>query len=195
MYRHENTAREEPTPMVDHLVTPRLTLSPLGTADTEALHALWTAPGVRRFLWDDEVIPTDRTAEVVRRSALLFAERGLGLWSARLRDSVSGYGGAKLAGFAGYWYFRDPPELELLYGVAEPLWGRGLGTELARVMIQYAWGSLGFHDVNASTDRGNTASVRVLEKLGFTMTRHAVVGGLDTVFFTLARPPTETAAE
>ena len=187
MYRHENAAREEPTPLVDELLTPRLRLSPLRVTETEALHELWTAPGVRRFLWDNEIIPPERTADVVRRSEALISGCGFGLWGARLKDSVAGYARAKLAGFAGYWYFRDPPELELLYGVAEPLWGRGLATELARGMLDYGWTSLRFDEVHASTDRDNTASARVLEKLGFTMTRRSVVDGLDTIFFHLAR--------
>lgn len=187
MYRDENGPREEARPIVDILLTPRMTLSPLRAPDTEALHVLWTAPGVRRYLWDDEVIPPEQTADVVRRSYDLFAERGLGLWGAQLRDSASGQKEGKLAGFAGYWFFRDPPELELLYGVAEPLWGKGLATELARAMIDYAWVSLGFNEVHASTDSANAASARVLEKLGFTMTRQALVGGLDTMFFRLPR--------
>jgi ribosomal-protein-alanine N-acetyltransferase len=131
-------------------------LSPLRSADIADLHALWTSPGVRRYLGDNEA---SATAE------------------------------GKIAGFGGYWHFRDPPELELLYGVAEPLWGRGLATELARAMVDYAWAALGFLELNASTDVGNIASARVLEKLGFTLARRAVVGGLDTFFCHLTRPP------
>ena len=116
---------------------------------------------------------------------MLFSQYGFGLWSARLREPLAGYEPSKLAGFAGYWYFRDPPELELLYGIAEPLWGRGLATELARAMLDYGSTSRGFDEVLASTDRDNTGSVRVLEKLGFTVTRQVVVDGLDTIFFHL----------
>src|SRR5688500_15104773 len=65
-------------------------------------------------------------------------------------------------------------ELELLYGVAEPLWGRGLATELANAMVTYAWATLGFSTIRASTDVANVASTRVLEKAGFTRTRHVV---------------------
>jgi RimJ/RimL family protein N-acetyltransferase len=36
------------------LVTARLHLAPLAPSDTDALHALWTTAGVRRYLWDDE---------------------------------------------------------------------------------------------------------------------------------------------
>jgi RimJ/RimL family protein N-acetyltransferase len=37
--------------------------------------------------------------------------------------------------------------------------------------------------LRASTDAGNTASVRVLDRLGFTPVRRAVAGGLDTLFY------------
>jgi ribosomal-protein-alanine N-acetyltransferase len=170
---------------VDRLLTPRLTLSPLQTGDAAELHELWTTPGVRRFLWDDEVIPARQTAGVLETSSALFAERGLGLWGARLCDASSRL---SLAGFVGYWFFRDPPELELLYGVAEPLWGRGLATELANAMVRYAWDRLSLPAIHASTDVANVASTRVLEKAGFKHTHRAVVAGLDTVFYELARP-------
>ena len=42
------------------LQTSRLLLRPAGEPDIEPLHRLWAEPGVRRFLWDDEVIPLDR---------------------------------------------------------------------------------------------------------------------------------------
>jgi len=165
-------------PRPDALTTARFALRPLGAADAQELHALWTAPGVRRFLWDDEVIPRAQTDEIVARSAELFAGRGLGLWGARARDR-----GAHdaLAGFAGYWYFRDPPELELLYGVAEP--GRGAATEIARALVDYGFDALGFDEIRASTDAAHAASARVLDKLGFTLERRATAAGLDTLFY------------
>jgi RimJ/RimL family protein N-acetyltransferase len=43
--------------------------------------------------------------------------------------------------------------------------------------------SLGMPVVKASTDGANTASIRVLEKLGFTFVRRATVAGLDTLFY------------
>ena len=182
--RHRRTAAGP----ADRLLTPRLALSPLRPNDAAELHELWTTPGVRRFLWDDEVIPAGQTEAVLERSCALFAERGLGLWGAWLCDASSR---PSLAGFCGYWFFRDPPELELLYGVAEPFWGRGLATELANAMVRYAWDTLGFPIIHASTDVANVASTRVLEKAGFTLSRRTVVGGLDTVFYQLARPQTD----
>ena len=163
--------------MHKRLETARLILTPLSATDTEVLHALWTTPEVSEYLWDGERIPYARTAEIVSRSRELFAAHGWGLWGARLPNENP------LLGFAGYWHFHDPPELELLYGVAAGYWRQGYATELAQALIDYGFTDLGLDEIRASTDAGNTASVRVLEKLGFTYKRRTVVAGLDTLFY------------
>src|SRR5262245_39975595 len=109
-----------------HLTTERCVLHPIKAGDAAMLHALWSSPGVRRFLWDDEIIPMARTQEAIARSMQSFEQRRFGLWGAKPCD------GAHLIGFAGLWWFRDPPELELLYGIAEEEWGHGYATEIAR---------------------------------------------------------------
>jgi ribosomal-protein-alanine N-acetyltransferase len=166
------------------LTTSRLTLAPLTRDDTASLHALWTTPGVRRYLWDGEVIPSERTTAILETNERLFDTQGFGLWGARPRDERS------LVGFGGFWHFRDPPQLEILYGVAEPAWGLGFATEIARAVVDAGFGPLGFASIRGSTDADNGSSVRVMEKLGFTFERRAVVRGLDTVFFVLERSGT-----
>src|SRR5439155_12623220 len=42
-----------------------LSLLPLARSDANELHALWTTPSVRRFLWDGEIIPFERTVDIV----------------------------------------------------------------------------------------------------------------------------------
>jgi len=169
------------TPPLFELDTPRLRLPPFGTADVPALHDLWTDTDVRRFLWDGEIIRLDRTAAVVAESERLFATERRGLWGAWTRA------GGTLCGFAGLWTFRDPPELELLYGLGRAHWGQGFATEIAAAIVEYAVEQLHMTEIRASTDAPNEASVCVLERLGFTLERRAIVGGLDTLFFTLHR--------
>ena len=163
------------------LTTRRCELRPVSSGDTAELHRLWTSPGVRRFLWDDEIIPLERAAEAVETSLELFRTRRFGLWAVRLTGTPA------IAGFAGLWPFRDPPEFELLYGVAEPLWGRGYAVEASRAVLDYCYSSLAMPSVRASTDAANVASVRVLDKLGFARAGRDVVGGLDTLFFERGR--------
>ena len=159
------------------LRTSRLELRPLAPTDTEPLHTLWTSPGVRRYLWDDEVIPFGRTSHVVAESTRLFETAGYGLWAARLHSAPD------LVGFGGYWFFHEPPRLELLFGVAEPHWGQGLATELASALITFGLTRCGFREILASTDAPNVRSVRLLTKLGFHLERQAKSRALDTLFF------------
>jgi [ribosomal protein S5]-alanine N-acetyltransferase len=164
------------------LETDRLSLRPLAPRDAEALHALWTDTDVRRYLWDGESVPFEQTAAVIGESARLFATEGRGLWGAWTRD------GHALCGFGGFWYFRDPPELELLYGLHRAYWGHGYATEIARTVVEFGFTRVAMAEVRASTDGPNVASVRVLERLGFTLERRATVRGLDTLFFRHSRP-------
>ena len=159
------------------LVTSRCELRPVTPGDAAELQALWTAPRVRRFLWDDEIIPLERTVDAIRTSEALFHAHRFGLWAVRVKREEP------ITGFAGIWPFRDPPEFELLYGVAESHWGRGLAVEASRAVLNYCRDALAMTIVRASTDAANTASVRVLDRLGFAEVRRAHAGGLDTLFY------------
>jgi ribosomal-protein-alanine N-acetyltransferase len=163
----------------EHLVlsSERVSLRPLDRADVSELHRIWTDEHVRRFLWDGEILPIAQTQKIVEESERLFAERSFGLWGVRERASD------QLAGFAGFWHFRTPPSLELVFGVAAGHWNRGIATESGRLTIAFAFDVLGFDAVQASTDVMNIGSIRVLERLGMSRVRRAVVDGLDTVFY------------
>ncbi len=159
------------------LTTTRFELRPVTAADTGELHALWITPGVRRFLWDDEIIPLERAEETVSASLALFEQHRFGLWTARLK------GTAAICGFTGLWPFRVEREFELLYGVAEPMWGQGYAVEVAQAVLDHCYASLDMPVVRASIDAPNLASARVLEKLGFTLVKRATVEGMDLVFY------------
>jgi [ribosomal protein S5]-alanine N-acetyltransferase len=173
--------------MLPLLETERLVLRPIGPADVDPLHALWTQPGVRRWLFDDETIPRARVAEEVETSRRNFAAHGVGLWAATLRDGSVGGPAGELAGFCGFRHFHEPPELQLLYGVADALAGRGLAAEAARAAIRFAFEERGFARVAASADAPNVASIRVMEKAGLRCDKRVTVHGLDTVFYAVPR--------
>jgi RimJ/RimL family protein N-acetyltransferase len=56
---------------------------------------------------------------------------------------------------------------ELGFALARAFWGRGLMLEALPALIQFAFGHLDLHRIEADTDPRNTASMRVLERLGF----------------------------
>lgn len=165
--------------------TDRCRLRPLGVADAPTLHALWARPRVRRFLWDDRIIPETQTVDMLRTSGRLFETRGFGLWGVTLWKRGTRQKRAPLAGFAGYWPFWTPPVDELVIGIAPEHWGQGIATEAGAALIRFAFETLGMSAVHASTDAPHRASVRVMEKLNMAFDRRAEVDGLDTLFYTL----------
>lgn len=142
------------------LRTARLHLRPLREPDVDALHALWTQPSLRRFLWDDRRLTREQTRDAVAQSAWWFEQQGYGLWAAHDGEGA-------LVGFCGYGFFRDEHELELLYGVDEQQWMRGYAREMAQALVAYGFDTLGLGEIRASTDAPNLGSQRVLRRLGF----------------------------
>ena len=65
------------------LETRRLTLRPFGVEDLDALHAIWTDPDVRRYLWDDLIISRERAAETLADAIATAAKDGIGYWTLR----------------------------------------------------------------------------------------------------------------
>jgi [ribosomal protein S5]-alanine N-acetyltransferase len=54
-----------------------------------------------------------------------------------------------------------------MYAMLERFTGRGFATEMARAAIADARTRPGFEEIEADVDEINTASIRVLEKVGF----------------------------
>jgi [ribosomal protein S5]-alanine N-acetyltransferase len=135
-------------------------MRPLRGEDLRALHAHWTEPDVRRYLWDGRVVSSAEVREIIDTSARLFEERGAGLWG------IWPVGGARLIGCGGFWYFHEPPELELVLSLARDSWGRGLGQEAAGALLDYAFGMLKWPTVQASADAPNGASLKLMHRLG-----------------------------
>lgn len=162
------------------LPAPRLLLRPAGPADLDAMHALWTEPDVRRYLWDDVAIPVEQAREVLEATARHFAERRYGIWGVHERETDD------LVGFAGCrpWGTGEP---ELLYGLRRAWWGRGFATEACHVVLAHVFETLGHPRVFAATDPPNVASIAVMERLGMTFDRRTEMHGLDTVVYRLSR--------
>jgi len=146
------------------LETRRLVLRPLGTSDEAVLHAINTDPDVRRFLFDNVVLPPAESAAMLAASTALFAGEGIGLFGITQRDDPA------LVGWAGYLRPRPESPLEIGYALVRPLWGRGLTVEACRAVM--TWGADHAHlaKFHASTDVWNLASIRVLDKLAFSET-------------------------
>ncbi len=167
--------------MGSEIETARLHLRPLELSEAEALHGLWTDPGIRRYLFDNEIIPLPQVEREIRESLDLHVAKGYGLWGVRR------LGRRKLEGFCGFRFFHAPPELQLLFGLDPAAWNKGLTTEMAQAMLRYGFETCEMESIVASADAPNAASLRVMEKAGMLFDRRCFVHGRDTVYYSLER--------
>ncbi|MFK7988402.1 MAG: GNAT family N-acetyltransferase [Sandaracinaceae bacterium] len=119
---------------------------------------------IRRYLLDGELMDMAWCEASLSASEACFETHGAGLFLV-FRD-----GADDAIGFAGFHVFNElGPEPQLLYALLEPHTGMGLATEIARALLELAR-EVGFSEVVSAVDAPNTASLRVLKKVGFQKT-------------------------
>lgn len=142
------------------LDTSRLNLRPCELNDLEPLHSLWTEPGVRRFLLDDRLISQSDAEAYIRFSLDCFANHGFGFWVFGLKRESA------ILGFCGFRIIEEAAEPELLYGLTEQHWGRGLAAEAASAIVNFGFAARGLKRVIAVADTANQSSISVMKRIG-----------------------------
>jgi len=150
------------------LTTARLTLTPVTPADESHLRAHWTAPDVRRYLFDGATLTDQQITQTITDSTTTFTTAGYGLWTIRAHHSPD------LVGTTGLRPLDDAG-IEILYSLSPTAWGHGYATEATHAVLDHGLTTLGLPEILAEVDEGNTASAKVITRLG--MTPYATIPG------------------
>ena len=147
--------------------TPRLQLRPLVMQEARELLLVVMASreSLGRYMsWPREMVELDharRFVKVGREQWLAGRTVRLGVFE---RESGALVGNVELDGVDS-----RRRQAELGYWVRSDREGNGYAGEAARSMLRYAFDTLRMHKVRADVAVGNSASARVLEKLGFAL--------------------------
>ena len=164
--------------------TERLCLRPFSLADGEAHERLYADPEVTRWLGDGPWLGAaarERSARTVARFVDHWAREGFGVWAVIERAT-----GAFL-GQCGLNRLEDG-EIEVLYALAQPAWGRGLASEAATAAVRYGFDVVGLSRIVAVARPDNTGSRRVMEKAGLVYERDTVFRNIPAVLYGIGRP-------
>lgn len=159
------------------MAPPRVTLRPFEEADALALHPIFADAGAMRY-WSSppHASLAETRAFVAATMAASLAGEG--------DDQVVLLNG-RVIGKAGLWNNR-----EIGFILAPEAWGRGLAGEAVSAVIARAR-ARGVARILADVDPRNRASIRLLERLGFSRSgaakATATVGGelVDSIYFEL----------
>jgi ribosomal-protein-alanine N-acetyltransferase len=168
---------------MDVLKTDRLVLRPLTMDDLDPLAAIYADPEVRRFFPEGTLTREETREELEWMIDVDYARYGQGLWATEIRETGALIGRCGLLPWraipaASAGLALDAPdevpvpdavyEVELAYLLARRFWGRGLGTEAARAIVDHGFDRLALPRLICLIDPGNDASLRVATNAGLT---------------------------
>ncbi|HEY0700330.1 MAG TPA: GNAT family protein [Micromonospora sp.] len=151
------------------LRTDRLDLRPFQPTDLAALHAYQCREDVNRYLYSEPYDEAASRAAVERKMArtALRAEGDLLNPAVVLRATGEVIGDVLLG-----WTSAEHRQGEVGYVFHPDFNGHGYATEATSLMLQLGFEQLGLHRIVGRLDGRNTASARLLERLGMRREAH-----------------------
>lgn len=139
-------------------------LRPLKRSDIESITTNANNPDVAKYL---PLLPHPYTIDDARKwinISQALSRKNTGFHFGIERVSESG-----IIGVIGLDNLnRNDKNAETGYWLAQPYWGKGFVPEAVKLILGFAFDILKLHRVYAVTHGGNSRSIRVLEKAGFT---------------------------
>jgi len=137
-------------------------LRPLTEEDTGDMHAVYSDETTMAYWSNTPTKTIEETRQLVVRD-IKAEKKGLALfWAIELKET-----GAVIGKCTLWQYDENNQRAEVGYILNRQFWRKGLMSETLAAMIDYAFSGLGLHRLEADTDVNNTASLALLEKLGF----------------------------
>ena len=184
------------------LETERLILRRLTIDDLGPLAKVYADPQVRRYFPEGTLTFEETKEELEWIIDVYYARYGFGLWATIDKETgefigrcgllpwkvLEGQDGDVALTNAGDG--ADGPagiEVEVAYLLAKEYWGRGLGTEAAQAIVDYAFERLQMKRVICLFDPENQASRKVAEKAGLTFERNVEVDGEPSPLYSISK--------
>jgi len=143
------------------LHTPRLRLRFLASQDTDAMFQLFSDPEAVRYwscsAWQDRTQASDYVAQTLTNYASGSSLR----WVLVSQDEA-------VVGVVTLYHFdQQNARCDIGYMLARPHWGQRYMQEALAAVLDYAFGPLALHRVEADIHPDNAASIRLLQGLHF----------------------------
>lgn len=150
------------------LETERLLLRPFEMSDADELFEMDKNPNVHDYLWQKPVEHIDEVYAYIEMVQKQYQENGIGRFSTILKETN------ELIGWTGIKFVNDHIEngntnfYDYGYRLNPKFWGKGYATEASTAWLDYGFNQMSIQEMNAYTHAENSASNRVLEKIGMT---------------------------
>ena len=161
------------------LETQRLVLRPLSSDDLEWLVTLRGDSDVMRYIGTEGALSREQTVQRLERYLQCWSEHGFGMFGIRYRDAD------EAVGWAGLQPLEQTGEIEVGYAFGKSEWGKGLATEAATAVVAWGFRECGLERIVAVATPENSASRRVMDKLGMRFDGIRYRYGQDCAYYSL----------
>ncbi len=167
-----------------HLVfeTPRLLLRRFTEFDAPLILELNSDPEVVKYL-HEPTLENDADAKKILTDIILPQyQNNLGRWAIHTK------GNNEFIGWCGLKYRPQLDEIDLGYRLMKKAWGKGYATEAAKHTLDHGFNELKLKLITGRAHIENTASIKVLEKIGMHFIGEGIVDNCPVKTYTLSNP-------
>lgn len=166
------------------ITTQRLLLRPFSEGDLDAVAPLFATPGFMRFSSAPEGYTREQTGEFLAKVIAWQRAGRPSQFAVILRETNS------MIGYCGFFNQELDGEqlVEIGYRLHPDFWNRGLATEAARAVRDFAFETLRLDHVVSFVHPDNHPSRRVAEKNGMTIEKQSVFRGYPTLVYGVRAP-------
>lgn len=158
--------------------SPQLRYRELTPDDADVMMRFHRQPEVMRYLGMPVWTEMEVCLDYIFRNMKSYRQNGFGRWVIESREG-------EWLGLAGLLEDEQEHFIDLGYRLFPEFWGKGLATEAAGAVLKYGFESLGLTEVKAHVHVANTASEKVLKKIGMQFIGDGVSMGLPIRMFEL----------
>ncbi|CAN5739594.1 GNAT family N-acetyltransferase [soil metagenome] len=140
------------------LETERLIMRPFVESDVDEIFAMRSDEDIMRFIREPQ--RRNESSDWIKLVSAHWKTDKLGFCAVIEKETN------KFLGWCGIWRLEETGEMEIGYAIDKAYWGKGFATEAAEKFMRYAFEQLNAEKLVAVARPENTASRRVMEKLG-----------------------------
>lgn len=163
------------------LETERLIMRKLNESDLPELIRIRSDPEVYKYLGGPRRQNPEALEKRLRFYISSYDKYGFGTCAMLWKET------GEMIGTSGLQPLENTDEIEIGYGLTKAFWGKGLATEAAHSWLEYGFTAAGLKRIVAIALPENTASWRVMEKLGMSFEKTDRHYGLDCVFYAISK--------
>lgn len=148
------------------LETERLFLRRFSIEDAQFILTLLNEPSFLRYIGDKRVRSIEDAQQYILNGPIAsYKQNDFGLYLVELKES------RKPIGMCGLLKREELPDVDIGFAFLPDYWNRGFASEAAAAVMNYGHQTLKLKRIVAITNPDNDASIKLLQRMGFTFER------------------------